>query len=261
MAVEVKLPVFEGPLDLLLHLIEKNQVDIYDIPIYEITQQYLEYLDEWNRQNMEIASDFIVMAATLLAIKARMLLPVEKEEEDEEDPREELVRRLLEYKRYKEAAAELKEHAASPDELMVWRTKENVRQFRFVPPPEKLLSGLTADRMYEMYMQAIRAKRDSIDTRRANFRSVARDSYSLDEKIRDLVAQLEALETVSFNHLRGKSRSRQEEITYFLAMLELDRASLVYLKQLAAFADIEMSRREPEEGEEKPALPVGNDEY
>ena len=101
MAVEVRLPAFEGPLDLLLHLIEKNQVDIYDIPVYEITQQYLACLDEWNKKNMEIASEFIVMAATLINIKAKMLLPVQKEEAEEaEDPREELIRRLLEYMRY-----------------------------------------------------------------------------------------------------------------------------------------------------------------
>ncbi len=96
MALEVRLPVFEGPLDLLLHLIEKNQLNIYDIPIFEVTKQYLEYLRQMNEMNMEIASEFVVMAATLINIKARMLLPAaQKNEEEEEDPREALIARLL----------------------------------------------------------------------------------------------------------------------------------------------------------------------
>ena len=130
MAVEVRLPAFEGPLDLLLHLIEKNQVDIYDIPVYEITQQYLACLDEWNKKNMEIASEFIVMAATLINIKAKMLLPVQKEEAEEaEDPREELIRRLLEYKRYKEAAAGFRiRHGCGC--AAAWRSFSCRRRFR-----------------------------------------------------------------------------------------------------------------------------------
>ena len=108
MAISYKLEKFEGPLDLLLHLIEKNKVDIYDIPIVEITQQYLDYVSRMEREDLNVVSDFLVMAATLLDIKSRMLLPVEEEEEgDEEDPRAELVARLLEYKRYKMMAQEL----------------------------------------------------------------------------------------------------------------------------------------------------------
>ena len=110
MSIDVKLQVFEGPLDLLLHLIEKNQVNIYDIPIVTITEQYLEYLGEMQRQDLDVMSEFLVMAATLINIKAKMLLPKEEEEEEEEeDPRAELVRRLLEYKMYKYAATELKD--------------------------------------------------------------------------------------------------------------------------------------------------------
>ena len=109
MKIDVKLEAFEGPLDLLLHLIEKNKVNIYDIPIVEITNQYMEYLREMERRSsLESMSEFLVMAATLLKIKSRMLLPKE-EKEEEGDPREELVQRLMEYKMYKYAAGELKD--------------------------------------------------------------------------------------------------------------------------------------------------------
>ena len=109
MGIDIKVNAFEGPLDLLLHLIEKNKVDIYDIPISEITSQYLDYIRSMEEEDLDVMSDFLVMAATLLKIKAKMLLPVKEEEEEEGDPREELVRRLIEYKIYKYAAEELKD--------------------------------------------------------------------------------------------------------------------------------------------------------
>ena len=244
MAVEVRLPAFEGPLDLLLHLIEKNQVDIYDIPVYEITQQYLACLDEWNKKNMEIASEFIVMAATLINIKAKMLLPVQKEEAEEaEDPREELIRRLLEYKRYKEAAAELRERFPDPTRLWLCRGMEKLQLPPQIPPVAQLLAGTVPEDLYALYERAVRSQKESIDPLRSTFRSVAKDSYTIEEKIQDLMRTLDALQSVSFYSLREKSRSRQEEITYFLAMLELNRSSLVYLQQKQQFADIIMSPR------------------
>ena len=113
MAIPVKLPVFEGPLDLLLHLIDKNKIDIYDIPIVEITDQYLEYIHQMEREDLDIMSEFMVMAATLLDIKCRMLLPKEVNEEgEEEDPRAELVQQLLEYKMYKYMSYELRVQGA-----------------------------------------------------------------------------------------------------------------------------------------------------
>ena len=117
MAIPVKLPVFEGPLDLLLHLIDKNKIDIYDIPIVEITDQYLEYIHQMEREDLNIMSEFMVMAATLLDIKCRMLLPKEVNEEgEEEDPRAELVQQLLEYKMYKFGKIE-KEEVSLPDKM------------------------------------------------------------------------------------------------------------------------------------------------
>lgn len=260
MAVEVRLPAFEGPLDLLLHLIEKSQVDIYDIPIYEITQQYLACLDEWNKKNMEIASEFIVMAATLINIKAKMLVPVQKEAEDEEDPREELIRRLLEYKRYKEAASHLRALEPDADRLWLCRKTEEIRIPAPKPTIEQLLTGRTLQSFYEAFARALKSQKESIDPLRSTFRSVAKDSYTIEEKIQDLMRTLEALETVSYYSLRARSETRQEEITYFLAMLELNRSAKVYLQQEEAFADIIMLPRREQPAavsadQEEPAYP------
>ena len=119
MALSVKLEVFEGPLDLLLHLIEKNKIDIYDIPIVEVTDQYLEYIRQMEHEDMNVMSEFLVMAATLLDIKARMLLPKEVNEEgEEEDPRQELVERLLEYKMYKYMSYELRDRQMDAEHML-----------------------------------------------------------------------------------------------------------------------------------------------
>ena len=119
MGIPVKLQVFEGPLDLLLHLIEKNKIDIYDIPIVEITNQYMEYIKAMQKEDLNIMSEFLVMAATLLDIKCRMLLPKEVNEEgEEEDPRQELVEQLLEYKMYKFMSYELKDRELDGDRVM-----------------------------------------------------------------------------------------------------------------------------------------------
>ncbi len=251
MAVQVHVPAFEGPLDLLLYLISKNKVDIYDIPIHEITEQYIEALDEWNHRNMEIASEFIVMAATLIEIKARMLLPPENEEEEEEDPREELVQRLLAYKRYKEAAAQMREMQTPPDRLTIVREREDERKYRYYPSVDRLLSNVSLEGLSEMFRTVLQSKADSIDPIRSNFRSVEREDFSIEDKIKDLMSALEAIDTVSFLKIRGASRSRQEEIMYFLALLELDRNSLVTLTQERAFDDILVKRKgkEQEPGE------------
>ena len=251
MALEVRLPAFEGPLDLLLHLIEKNQLNIYDIPIFEVTKQYLEYLRQMNEMNMEIASEFIVMAATLISIKARMLLPAaQKKEDEEEDPREALIARLLEYKKYKQAAAFLRENQTGDSELILYRKPEDIQGERPVPTLEELLDGVTLQELYSIYTKLMRGKRDSVDTVRAQFNSVEKDEYTIEEKIESLMKTMELLEEVSFYSLREKSRSKVETITYFMAMLELSRMNRVVLRQDGIFSDIimVMRREEVEDG-------------
>ena len=146
MELAVKLKVFEGPLDLLLHLIEKDKLDIYDIPIAEITDQYMEYISSMDMEDLDLASEFLVMAATLLDIKSRMLLPADEEEEEEaKDPREELARRLLEYKMFKEISVTLQEREQSAG--FVFYRQEDIPEevSRYRPPVDldQLLEGIS----------------------------------------------------------------------------------------------------------------------
>ena len=227
-----------------MYLIEKNKVNIYDIPIFEITRQYIEYLQAMEKMNMDIASEFIVMAATLVNIKARMLLPVEKsEEEEEEDPREALIRRLVEYQRYKDAAKRLR--AMLPDEsrLILTRKAETIRGERPVPKAEDLLKDTDLEKLFELFRRAILIQEESFDNVRGNFRSVEREVYTVEEKIDSLYTMLLTLNEISLAGLRKKSHSKLETITMFQAMLELSRMNLVTLSQDGLFRDIVMKQK------------------
>lgn len=189
MAIPVKIDVFEGPLDLLLHLIEKNKIDIYDIPIVEITDQYMEYIHSMEKEDLGIMSEFLVMAATLLDIKCRMLLPKEVNEEgEEEDPREELVRKLLEYKMYKYMSYELKDkmdgavgvfykEPTIPDEVMKYREPID---------PRELLAGLTLEKLHSIYQSVLKKQEDKIDPIRSRFGTIEKEEVSLSEKMLEI---------------------------------------------------------------------------
>ena len=159
MAISFVLEKFEGPLDLLLHLIEKNKVDIYDIPIVEITRQYLDYVNGMEKEDLNIVSDFLVMAATLLDIKSRMLLPVEADEGgEEEDPRAELVARLLEYKRYKAMARELMDMELVAQGLLFKKPTIPREVAKYEPPVDldKLLDGLTLANLQRIFESVVK---------------------------------------------------------------------------------------------------------
>ena len=169
MDMTVKLQVFEGPLDLLLHLLEKNKVNIYDIPIVEITAQYMEYIAEMKRQDLDVLSEFLVMAATLIDIKSRMLLPSDpNNEEEEEDPRAELVQQLLEYKMYKCMAYELKDRQMDaqrvmfkeptiPDEVLAYEEPLDI---------EELVSDVTLAKLNDIFKNIMEKQKDKSDTLR-----------------------------------------------------------------------------------------------
>ena len=251
-ALSFKLPVFEGPLDLLLHLIEKNKLDIYDIPILEITRQYLEYLKSWDEMNLEIASEFIVMAATLINIKAKRLLPeAEKKDEEEEDEEAELIRRLLIYKQYKEASVSLKGMFQPYRENVFLRNPQTILGEKPIPSPEELLSGISLEDLYELMERQERLGREIIDPIRSGFNSVKRDTYTVAEKIEHLQKSLELFEEVSFYRLRSESHSKEETITYFMAMLELSRMNMAVLRQSRLFGDIIVSRKASDHSEEE----------
>ena len=171
MGISYKLENFEGPLDLLLHLIEKNKVSIYDIPIVLITQQYLDYVSRMEEENLDIVSEFLVMAATLIDIKSRMLLPVEEsEEEDEEDPRAELVRRLLEYKTYKYMAMELVEREQDAMRHLFKEPTIPREVAKYEPPVDldSLLDGMTLAKLQKIFDSVMKRKEAALERLRKN---------------------------------------------------------------------------------------------
>lgn len=225
-----KLPAFEGPLDLLLHLIKENKVEIYDIPIVEITRQYIEYLELMKYLNLEIAGEFLVMAATLIHIKSKMLLPPDEEETHEttEDPRAELVHRLLEYQAYKESSVFLR------DRESIWK---NIFQRSapdgdsLEPEPEPLL--FEAD-VYDL----ITAFKKLLEKTPAQVLEITRESLTVADRINFIIERIEKEDGIRFESLFEEGSSRVTLIVTFLALLEVVRLGLVKIYQEKAFGII-----------------------
>ena len=225
MEISYKLDNFEGPLDLLLHLIEKNKVSIYDIPIVLITEQYLEYVNQMDHEDLDVVSDFLVMAATLLDIKSRMLLPkVEKEEEeDEEDPRAELVRRLLEYKMYKYMAQELEEREQEA-ELLFFKEPTIPREVAKYEEPldlDKLLDGLTLAKLQKVFDAVMKRNANKLDPVRSRFSTIRREPISLEQKVRSVLSYAREHRHFKFSDVLERESDRLEIVVAFLAVLEL----------------------------------------
>lgn len=241
MGIPVKLEVFEGPLDLLLHLIEKNKIDIYDIPIVEITDQYMEYIHAMEREDLGIMSEFMVMAATLLDIKCRMLLPKEVNEDgEEEDPRAELVEKLLEYKMYKFMSYELKDkmdEAANsffkgptiPKEVAVYREPVDTSQ---------LLAGLTLEKLNAIYKSIIRRQENKLDPIRSKFGTIEKEEVTLSEKMLEMKEFARTHKKFSFRNLLESQCSRVQVIVTFLSVLELMKMGHIQVEQKELFDDI-----------------------
>lgn len=228
----VKLEAFEGPLDLLLHLIKKNEINIYDIPIAAITEQYLEYLDMMSELNIEIAGDYLVMAAELGLIKSKMLVPrPEPEKEEEEDPRAELVRRLLEYQRYKDAAEKLVNFEILERDVFarIFQDEDGVEQ-RNQPIKADLWSLIEAFR-------EICRRRESSWVRNIKFDI---ETVTLDDKIGELILRLKECRTVLFEDLFSRSASKFDVIITFLAVLELIKAEVLGGFQVTPYAPIQI---------------------
>lgn len=236
----VKLATFEGPLDLLLHLINRLEIDIYDIPMVEITEQYMQYVETMQQLQLDVASEYLVMAATLLAIKSRMLLPKQEdvwdedsfEYEEEMDPREELIERLIEYRKYKEAASDLK--------LM-----EEERSLMFSKPPSDLsdvAKGVVQDldlnvNIYDMigaFHKLLRRKKLQSPLKT----TVARQEISIDQRMEDILEDLQQINgKVSFYQLFPVA-NREHIVVTFLAILELMKRDAIILEQEKNFAEI-----------------------
>ena len=234
MSISVKLEAFEGPLDLLLHLIDKNKVNIYDIPIAEITNQYLEYIRKMEKSNMDVMSEFLVMAATLIQIKSRMLIPKqEKEDEDEEDPRLELVRRLLEYKKFKHISKELKDKQLDAARMMYKgpTIPQEVLDYEEEIPVSVIMKDIDLSKLYKVFHNVMKKQIDKIDPIRSKFQNVKREEFSVSDKI-DYVRELTRLNRkVSFVELLEQTNSKSEIIATFLSILELMKMGDVTIVQ------------------------------
>lgn len=242
--ITYKLEKFEGSLDLLLHLIEKNKIDIFDIPIAIITEQYLDYISKMNEANMDISSDFLVMAATLLEIKSKMLLPLVKNDEGEEiDPRQDLVERLLEYKKYKNLGIELSDFEDTAPEYMLKPPTIPANVKTYVPniDYEELLKDIDVNRLNEVFTEVLRRKRDSIDTMRANFGKLEKEKVPLKDTILYVIKYANLNKNFSFRDLLMEQPDKIHVIVTFLAMLELIKVGRIKIVQETNFSDIRIS--------------------
>ena len=245
--LKVRLETFEGPLDLLLFLIKKNEIDIYDIPISVITQQYLEYLEMMKNLDLDVAGEFLLMAATLLHIKSRMLLPPSEQgegegEKEEEDPRAELVRRLLEYQRFKEAALELTKGPLLDREVFVRGFfGDNLREQK---PEEEDLPGEVT--LFDL-LEAMKKVLEGLPAE--EFQEISAEHLNIKDKILQIMERLWETESVAFTELYTAFTPRREVIVTFLALLELLRLRMIRVFQGETFATIRIfSPVGPEEG-------------
>ena len=230
--ISVKLDAFDGPLDLLLHLIEKNKIDIFDIPIVQITEQYLEIIAQMDRKDMDVMSDFLVMAATLLKIKSKMLLPVEVTEEGEpEDPRAELVERLLEDKTDKQmdAARLLFKESTIPAEIADIKEEVNV---------EELLSDVTLAKLQTIFHSVMKKQVDKIDPIRSKFGKIEKESVTLADRMLFIEEYAMLHQKFSFRQMLESQPSKTMIIVSFLGILELMKVGKLKIVQENIFDDI-----------------------
>jgi len=229
----IKLDIFEGPLDLLLYLIKKNEIDIYNIPVALITEQYLQYLNIIKSLNLDLAGEYLVMAATLIHIKSKMLLPVPEEptdEESEDDPRQELVKQLLEYQSFKEAAADLERRPLLERDV-----------FKRTAPPEEIEKPETEDEelievsIFEL-IEAFHHLVSRIDKK--DLLEIDLEKMSLADIINDVMERLTREKNLTFDELLGEKKSRRNVIYTFLAILELIKLKMIKAYQTSAFGVI-----------------------
>lgn len=235
MSYKIKLEMFEGPLDLLLYLVKKDHLNIYDIPIASVTQQYMEYLELMRLLDLNIAGEFLVMAATLLEIKSKMLLPAQEEDvAEQEDPREELMNQLIEYEKFKKIAEEL-------------RRKEQERKAVF-KRPKVPLPEFPKEQKEEVYFEAslfdlISAFSKALKEVPAEmFYEVIKDEFTIEDKIHQILHMLLEQPLILLSDLFKKARNKFEIIVTFMSILELIRLKEIKIRQKQAFSDIEILR-------------------
>lgn len=235
MEYKIVLDSYEGPLDLLLNLIEKSKIDIYDIPINIITEQYLDYIYGMKKFDLEITSDFLVMAATLLQIKSKLLLPKTTstdEEEEEEDPRDELVRRLLEYKKYKEVAGELRAYEDLGIKSFI-KPQEDLSQFK---QDQNDIGPFDVDSLLNTLSKML--DRRGLKSEVLNLEEIRRDEFTIKDCTENILNRLVISKKIKFSQLLNENSTRNEIVAYFLSLLELMRFKNIFVKQDESFSDL-----------------------
>lgn len=253
MGIQVKLEVFDGPLDLLLHLIEKNKVDIFDIPIVLITEQYLAYVSELETKDMDVMSEFLVMAATLVRIKSKMLLPVEEtEEEEEEDPRQELVERLLEYKMYKYASFELKDRQVDAGKVFYKEPSipNEIKNYKEEVNYDELLSDVTLRKLQDIFDSVMQKQVDKIDPIRSNFGEIEKEEINIEDHMIFLEEYAMLHGTFSFRKILENGSGKSYVIVTFLGILEMMKTGKVTISQDKLFDDIIITYQSAKKQEE-----------
>lgn len=235
MSYKVKLELFEGPLDLLLYLVKKDHLNIYDIPIAAVTEQYLKYLELMRLLDLNIAGEFLVMAATLMQIKSKMLLPIEQlpGQQEEVDPREELIRRLLEYEKFKQIAQELREKEVGQQE--VFKRPKLAKEKPDAQGAEVYFEASIFD-LINAFSQALE------DVPKELFYEVIKDEFTVEEKIHQILHLLLVSQSVRLAELFAQAKNKIEIIVIFLAILELIRLKEIVAQQKGLFGEIEIAR-------------------
>ncbi len=240
--INIKLEIFEGPLDLLYHLIEKNELNIYDIPIALITDQFMEYT--FSTRDMDNISEFLVMASTLLEIKSKMLLPKPKnatETDENIDPREELVRRLLEYKRFKEISEILRNEEVFSEKVIFREENANLIEFLIgekLHKPEDFLENIPLETMQKVFLDILNRKELKKDKIRFSFNSIKKDSFTIENQILLIKKQFTNKKSIFFRDIFSDSENKIEIVVTFLAVLEMLKLKLINVLQENLFDEI-----------------------
>ena len=233
----IKLNNFEGPLDLLCHLIDKNKMDIYDINISEITDQYIEYINQMERMNLDITSEFLVMSSTLLYLKSKHLLP-KTQDDEEEITEEELIRRIIEYKKYKEITQKLKENFLQYSKRF-FKGQEEIRL-----PKQEIEVEYDDKIIPEIYKQILKKNTEKINENASNIEKIAiTEQFSVGDKVKDMYRALIKYKKFTFNKLFSlKKHNKKEVVTAFTGLLEMSRRNKVVTEQQELFGDIEVQK-------------------
>lgn len=233
----IKLENFEGPLDLLCHLIDKNKMDIYDINLSEITDQYIEYINQMEKMNLEVTSEFLVMSSTLLCLKSKHLLP-KAQEDEEEITEEELIRRIIEYKKYKEITQKLKANFIEYSKRFYKKVEE------IELPKQKIEKEYNNEMIPEAYKNILKKNTEKINQNASNIEKIAiTETYTVGDTVKEMYRALIKFKKFTFNKLfSAKKHNKKEVVTAFSGLLEMSRRNKIKTEQSELFGDIEVEK-------------------